>query len=114
VPFHLLQLGGAAVSQELSDAEWLRDRIDRWSIGLHSKITAEDRERALSIAAKLERPEDVMSPAEFAERMRKIAEVVGDPEASHGEGDQLMTELLCQLGYGEGCDVFDKMPKWYA
>jgi hypothetical protein len=67
-----------------------------------------------SIAAKLERPADVMSPAEFAERMRKIAEVVGDPEMSHGEGDQLMTDLLCQLGYGEGSDVFDKMPKWYA
>jgi hypothetical protein len=50
------------VSQELTDAEWLRDRIDRWSIGLHSKITVEDRERALSIAAKLERPAVDESP----------------------------------------------------
>ncbi len=38
-----------------TDAEWLRDRIEKWAIGLHPKISAEDRERALSIAAKLER-----------------------------------------------------------
>jgi hypothetical protein len=44
------------VSQGLSDAQWLRGRINRWSIGLHSKITAEDHQRAVSIAAKLERP----------------------------------------------------------
>jgi hypothetical protein len=106
------------VSQELTDAERLRNLvqyvIDPPALGEAVYFTKEDAEFVRSIAAKLERPADVMSPAEFAERMRKIAEVVGDPEMSHGEGDQLMTDLLCQLGYGEGSDVFDKMPKWYA
>jgi hypothetical protein len=104
------------VSQELSDAEWLRNMADiaaRFQ-DMRTIGSVGDIARLRSIAAKLERPADVMSPAEFAERMRKIAEVVGDPEMSHGEGDQLMTDLLCQLGYGEGSDVFDKMPKWYA
>ena len=54
-----------------------------------------------------------MSPEEFAQRMREIAEN-SDTEAAHGEADKLMCDVLRSLGYSEGIDIFDSMEKWYA
>lgn len=53
-----------------------------------------------------------MTPAQFAERMRACEG--GDEEMQHMEADKLMVELLLQLGYVEGVEVFEKMDKWYA
>lgn len=37
-----------------------------------------------------------------------------DPEGAHVDMDELMVIVLRQLGYGDGCDVFDNQHKWYA
>lgn len=56
-----------------------------------------------------------MTPEEFAARMRTIeAERGGDPEAAHGAADELLLGALRALGYGEGCDVFERLDRWYA
>jgi len=55
------------------------------------------------------------TPAEFAAKMREIERrCVGDTERAHLEADDLLTQLLTSLGYGEGAEVFDNMDKWYA
>jgi hypothetical protein len=38
----------------------------------------------------------------------------GDKEADHAEADALLIECLRSQGYGEGCDLFDMIEKWYA
>ena len=59
-----------------------------------------------------------MTPEEFKNEMQKIRNRLGekyiDEEIIHAEGDDLMCKLLRELGYGEGVDVFEDMPKWYA
>jgi hypothetical protein len=67
--------------------------------------------------------EEPLTPDEFAERM---AEIYPQPEAkenqprkydaeiAHEEADKLMIEMLCSLGYGEGCDMFWNATKWYS
>lgn len=54
-----------------------------------------------------------MTPAEFVERMRVIAEK-GDKECQHSEADKLLCEMLLQLDYGQGVIVYDSMKVWYA
>lgn len=54
-----------------------------------------------------------MNPVDFAEKMREASDV-SDPESSHVVGDDLMCEVLTDLGYGEGVSVFCVMRKWYA
>ena len=62
------------------------------------------------------KPEGLITPEEFALQMKEIANTAehDDEEKAHGKGDQLMTDTLTALGYKEGCDIFDDMPKWYA
>lgn len=64
---------------------------------------------------------DVMTPEEFATKMREIAKMAGDGDADHGdqeaahsEGDGLMMDVLRSLGYAEGVEIFRNTPKWYA
>lgn len=54
-----------------------------------------------------------MTPEQFAERMREIAEETYT-EDRHINADNLMCDLLRGLGYGEGVDTFERMYKWYA
>lgn len=39
---------------------------------------------------------------------------IGDIEYSHGAADDLMEQVLTELGYGEGVQIFEQMGKWYA
>lgn len=56
-----------------------------------------------------------MPPDEFREKMIEIANKAEyDPEKSHGQDDDLMCEILTDIGYGEGVKVFEEMDKWYA
>lgn len=59
-----------------------------------------------------------MTPEEFRDKMRAIfaedKDSYPDLEASHANADGLMCELLRQLGYGEGVEIFEKADKWYA
>lgn len=54
-----------------------------------------------------------MTPEEFKNRMLEISDNY-DEEMAHIYADGLMCDLLRELGYGEGVDVFEDMPKWYA
>lgn len=62
-------------------------------------------------------PHVPITPAEFARRMYAIEDEhpdLRDEELDHIAADALMVEVLRSLGYGEGCDVFEKMPKCYS
>ena len=52
-------------------------------------------------------------PKIIAERMRFIEEneFIDD---GHEKADELMCELLRELGYGEAVEIFEKMKKWYS
>lgn len=61
-----------------------------------------------------------MTPEEFKNEMADIVEYhmkgdrCWDRENVHRNMDRLMCDLLRELGYGEGVDVFELAPKWYA
>ena len=54
-----------------------------------------------------------MTREEFKNKMQTIADK-RDIEGGHIEADDLMCELLKDLGYGEGVEIFEEMGKWYA
>lgn len=62
----------------------------------------------------------VMTPEKFAEEMGKIRtqldedEIYHDEEDCHIKMDDLMMSILRALGYGEGIDIYENTPKWYA
>lgn len=56
-----------------------------------------------------------MTPEEFATKMEAIYERYHDDEEfAHMFMDDCMCELLRDLGYGDGIDIFYKQGKWYA
>ena len=59
-----------------------------------------------------------MSPEDFATKMREAYEIhwlkEGDEEVVHIVMDGIMCNLLRMLGYGEGVDIFNSTPMWYA
>lgn len=62
-----------------------------------------------------EKNEKVMTPEEFADQMKKLAEKYGDDEELfHSIADDLMVGLLIQLGYEKGIEIFAHQPKWYS
>ena len=50
----------------------------------------------------------------FHGKMLDIFLAARDPEGQHDEMDKLMCELLRELGYGDGVDVFERQEKWYS
>ena len=56
----------------------------------------------------------MLTPKEFAECMKTIAEVCEDEEVCHIDMDNAMCGMLEQLGYGEGVEIFRNTPKWYS
>jgi len=55
-----------------------------------------------------------MSPKEFKEEVVEITNRVGHDKASyHYEIDDLMENLLRELGYGEGVVLINKTTRWY-
>ena len=59
-----------------------------------------------------------LTPEEFKQKMKdaydKYWTEKEDEEAVHDVMDGIMCDLLRQLGYGEGIDIFENTPKWYA
>ena len=56
-----------------------------------------------------------MTPEQFENKMMEIVRRGGDdPERDHIDADDLLKECLRELGYGAGCDAFDKISMWYA
>ena len=66
-----------------------------------------------------------MTPIEFKTHMQKISKNVMELddqnqdmpsmiEKAHIQADELMCQILTDLGYGEGIDLFKKMEKYYV
>lgn len=49
----------------------------------------------------------------FANEMRRLYKM-DNPEEAHYKADVLMCELLTELGYSEGVEIFKEMYKWYS
>ena len=54
-----------------------------------------------------------MDPKQFADKMRDISKNT-DIEDRHMEADDLLCEMLIELGYAEGVEIYNAMPAWYA
>lgn len=55
----------------------------------------------------------VISPEDFARKMFHCADGC-DQEDRHMLADNIMCDLLINLGYGKGVKIFKKMEKWYG
>ena len=55
----------------------------------------------------------IINPNEFHQQMLEISREP-DVEGRHSEADRLLCQVLRQLGYGTGVDVFESMKKWHA
>lgn len=95
------------------NGEW-----DEYVNSLAKKTSEEDAEED-----DISEPSDnrIMAPEEFAKKMKKISDNLKyqndayyDEEDAHMQMDDLMSDLLRQLGYGEGIDIFDNTSKWHA
>lgn len=49
----------------------------------------------------------------YLERLRNLEEL-DDPEKIHGEADDILCELLRELGYAEVVECYNSLPRWYA
>lgn len=54
------------------------------------------------------------TPEEFAIEMQKIKDIGGIYEVIHHKTDKLLIKVLRQQGFEKGCDIFEKMGKWYS
>ena len=96
------------------NGEW-----DKYVNDLVKKTSEEDTEKDDSPESSDSR---VMTPEEFAKAMKKASDNLNDPtghpyydeEVAHMQMDDLMSDLLRQLGYGEGIDIFENTNKWYS
>ena len=96
------------------NGEW-----DKYVNDLVKKTSEEDTEKDDSPESSDSR---IMTPEEFAKAMKKASDNLNDPtghpyydeEDAHSEMDGIMADLLRQLGYGEGIDIFENTNKWYS
>ncbi len=59
----------------------------------------------------------IIQPDDFKNEMLYLEQEYGngeDEEEFHKLADDIMCEVLNQLGYGEGIEVFRRNPKWYC
>lgn len=62
-----------------------------------------------------EKEEYNMTPERFYNEMKIISKAYkDDKEAVHMYMDDFMCDLLRELGYEKGVEVFENTPKWYA
>lgn len=62
----------------------------------------------------MERSDFNMTPEQFKDKMLEIIKTnEDDPENAHPEADDLLCDLLKELGYGEGIKLYKEMEKWY-
>lgn len=56
-----------------------------------------------------------MTKEQFSEKMRDLKNRSGEfhEEYKHQEADEILSACLKSLGYDEGVDIFNSLPKWY-
>lgn len=58
-----------------------------------------------------------MSDAKLKKYMRRLIwqrDKNGDTEDAHSNADDILCEILVELGYGALVEVYKKVPKWYS
>lgn len=102
------------LDEEIAVDDYL-DRIDFYIEQAENRL-CKDITKYLKLKNLEVKPEGLITPAEFTLKMKEFANMAEheDEEIAHGKADELMTNTLAALGYKEGCDIFDDMPKWYA
>lgn len=56
---------------------------------------------------------EIMTAEEFAKKMEKLSTIY-DVEERHLQMDYLLIEVLRQLGYNKGCDIWVQTDMWFA
>lgn len=56
----------------------------------------------------------IMTPEEFWFKMCTLNTIYDNEEDTHIAMDKLICDLLCELGYEKGVEVFKRTPKWYS
>jgi hypothetical protein len=57
----------------------------------------------------------VMTPDEFKQKMQDAFSISnGDMETQHRFADDLLCDVLKDLGYGDGIEVYESIDKWYT
>ena len=56
--------------------------------------------------------EDIIKEA--IEKMKECVKNNGDIEVAHLDADNILCDVLTQLGYKELVDLYKKVDKWYA
>lgn len=57
----------------------------------------------------------MLTPEEFCKEMENLRnDLDSDEEVFHICADGLICDLLRELGYGDGVDVFESTSKWYC
>lgn len=51
---------------------------------------------------------------EAVEKMKECVKNNGDIEVAHLDADNILCDVLTQLGYKELVDLYKKVDKWYA
>lgn len=51
---------------------------------------------------------------EAIEKMKECVKNNGDIEVAHLDADNILCDVLTQLGYKELVDLYNKVDKWYA
>ena len=56
----------------------------------------------------------IPTPEEFTQRLADIITGYDNTEITHIRMDGYLLEVLCSLGYEEGCFLFKHTEKWYS
>lgn len=60
-------------------------------------------------------PKNAKRNADYVTRMQEISEESKqDPESAHVKADDLLCEILTDLGYGDVVNIFNNMERWYS
>lgn len=56
-----------------------------------------------------------MTKDDFEDKMMEILERgAAEPEVNHGDADDLLCEMLIDLGYKDIIAIYHRISKWYA
>lgn len=106
-----------AVNKELLYSAALRQKKEGWRvIGESTEIRDESGKRLFLLEIEKEEGDlHIMTPEEFAEKMRQISvKYFDNAEAAHGYGDDLLCEMLIELGYEKGIKIWINLERWYS
>ena len=86
--------------------------VDVW--GIETRFTLDELFKHF-VERMSEEGGEIITPDIFNKKVRSIVlNFGGDPEACHGELDDLMEKTLISIGYGEGVKVLRSTTRWYS